>query len=109
MDLTLTIKDMMMNIKTLITLTALLSFNTFANETVNTEPTLANQAISTKIALNKADIKQLSTLKGIGSKKAQAIILYREQVGQFTSLDDLLKVKGIGKKILIDNEARLIL
>ncbi|MDO6428237.1 helix-hairpin-helix domain-containing protein [Thalassotalea sp. 1_MG-2023] len=109
LELTLTIKDMMMKIKTLVLLTALLSLNTIADEIASKEPTSANQASITKIALNNADAAQLSTLKGIGTKKAQAIILYREQIGQFSSLDDLLNVKGIGKKILLDNQSRLIL
>ncbi|WP_254849573.1 ComEA family DNA-binding protein [Thalassotalea sp. PP2-459] len=107
--LNITIKDMMMKIKTLVILTALLSFNTIADDIVSKEPTSTNQAIETKVALNNADVQQLSTLKGIGTKKAQAIILYREQIGQFSSIDDLLNVKGIGKKILVDNQAHLTL
>ena len=47
------------------------------------------------------------TLKGIGHKKAQAILAYREQIGAFKSIDDLTKVKGIGEKILMDNKTRL--
>ena len=39
-------------------------------------------------------------LPGIGKSKAQAIVAYREEQGPFSSVDDLVNVKGIGKKLL---------
>lgn len=59
------------------------------------------------INLNSSTLEQLVTLKGIGQIKAQAILVYREQVGAFKSIDDLIKVKGIGEKVLMDNKSRL--
>jgi len=59
------------------------------------------------VHLNKSTLDQLVTLKGIGQKKAHAIIDYREQIGQFKAIDELLNIKGIGNKILEDNLARL--
>jgi len=53
-----------------------------------------------KIDINKADIETLSKLPGIGAVKSQAIVDYREKNGEFTSLINLTKVKGIGKKTL---------
>jgi competence protein ComEA len=53
-----------------------------------------------KININEADLSQLSMIKGIGSKKAQAIIDYRTANGDFMSLEDLEKVKGIGSSTL---------
>ena len=53
-----------------------------------------------KININSASVKELSTLPGIGKKKAEAIIAYRTQNGNFPSIDDLKKVEGIGKKTL---------
>lgn len=50
-----------------------------------------------KIDLNKASSDQLAVIKGLGKKKAQAIIDYRQENGDFSSLDELIKVKGIGK------------
>ncbi len=55
----------------------------------------------TKININKADIKNLSKLPGIGEIKAKAILDYRKNIGEFQSLIELTKVKGIGKKTLV--------
>ncbi|MGA7837081.1 MAG: helix-hairpin-helix domain-containing protein, partial [Ignavibacteriaceae bacterium] len=49
------------------------------------------------INLNTANMKSLMRLPGIGPKTAEKIINYRKLKGKFTSLDELLKVKGIGK------------
>ena len=51
-----------------------------------------------KIDINKANIEQLHSLKGIGHSKAAAIIEYRKQ-HPFTKIEDIMKVKGIGKKL----------
>ena len=56
--------------------------------------------ISEKISINTATSKLLAKIKGIGVKKAQAIIDYRQQNGDFISLEQLVKVKGIGKATL---------
>jgi len=61
------------------------------------------------VSLNQASVEQLSKLKGVGVKKAMAIIAYREEFGDFTSLEGLLRVKGIGKAILEINRTRLTL
>lgn len=52
------------------------------------------------VNINTATVSTLSQLKGIGEKRAQAIIAYRQQHGKFTSLDELAKVPGIGQKRL---------
>lgn len=57
-------------------------------------------ASSGLLDINRATAEQLDSLKGIGPAKAQAIIADREQNGPFQSVDDLLRVKGIGSKLL---------
>ena len=53
-----------------------------------------------KIPINRATAKQLEALPGVGPKLASRIIEYRRRHGHFSSVDDLLKVKGIGPKKL---------
>ncbi|CCQ12380.1 Late competence protein ComEA, DNA receptor [Pseudoalteromonas luteoviolacea B = ATCC 29581] len=65
--------------------------------------------VATKVNINTAGVAQLSTLPGIGEKKARDIIQYREQNGQFKTLEQLQSVKGIGPKLLarIKHQAEL--
>ncbi|KAF1296897.1 comEA protein [Enterococcus sp. JM4C] len=51
-----------------------------------------------KVNLNTADRTQLQTLTGIGEKKADEIISYREENGHFKTINELTKVSGIGEK-----------
>ena len=60
-----------------------------------------------KIDINSADAKSLTLLKGIGEKRAEAIIKYREANGPFKSTDELSKVKGISKSIIDKNRDHL--
>lgn len=55
---------------------------------------------SAKVNINTADLAQLQTISGIGQKKAQDILDYRESQGRFQSVDDLKNVSGIGTKSL---------
>lgn len=52
----------------------------------------------TTININEASAKEIMNLPGIGRKKAEAIVAYRQEHGRFASADDLAKVEGIGKK-----------
>jgi len=66
---------------------------------------LAEQSVT--VHLNSATEGELTQLTGIGSSKAQQIILYRDAFGPFGSVDDLAKVKGIGDKTVAKNRARM--
>ncbi len=54
-------------------------------------------AAADQIDLNLASAAQLVTIKGIGPKKAEAILKYREQHGGFRAVDELDNVPGFGK------------
>jgi len=51
-----------------------------------------------KVNINKAKIKHLKEIKGIGKKLSKAIIAYRNEHGKFKELKELKNVEGIGKK-----------
>ena len=61
------------------------------------------------VNINTANAQSLSkNIKGVGQKKAEAIIAYREKHGKFSKVEDLTKVKGIGNKLLQKNEGLLL-
>ena len=67
---------------------------------INTIKDTVKSNKTNKININTATKKDFMTIKGIGPSKAQKIIDLRNQLGEFTSLEQLLEVKGIGKKTL---------
>lgn len=88
-----------------------MSFAVFAAET---QPQPSPSVTTTKVAaasainLNTADAATLQReLLGIGEVKAQAIVAYRDEHGDFASVDELLEVKGIGEATLEKNRGKL--
>lgn len=91
------------------------AFNALAETPIQpANPTQATQQvepviISDKLNINTATAEEIKqVLVGVGSKKAEAIVEYREKFGNFTSAEQLLEVKGIGKATLEKNRDRII-
>ena len=61
---------------------------------------------ATKVSINRASAEQLAqALNGVGLKKAQAIVSYREEYGPFKTLDELKQVPGMGSALVERNLA----
>ncbi len=72
-----------------------------ASNQLSEPPVKLAQKSSAKINLNKADANTLyRSIKGIGKKRAQAIVKYRVLHGNFNSLDELAKVPGFGHRFV---------
>lgn len=73
---------------------------------IDTEASLPNDqaqpetvsVVTFPIDINAATVEELMQIKGIGKVTAENIVSYRENFGYFYSVDDLLKVNGIGDK-----------
>ncbi|WP_342220101.1 ComEA family DNA-binding protein [Rickettsiella endosymbiont of Miltochrista miniata] len=80
------------------------------NNTVSTASpakTISNP-VSALVNINTADGETLAAeLKGIGIKRAKAILAYRNEHGPFKSIDDLIKIKGISKRIVDQNREKI--
>jgi len=59
------------------------------------------------VNINTADVQALTKLKGIGAKKAEAIVAWRKANGAFKSVDQFSEVKGIGEKTLEANRKNI--
>jgi competence protein ComEA len=60
------------------------------------------------ININTADKEALmEVIKGVGEKRAEAIIAYREKNGPFKSIDELAEISGIGQSIVEKNRDNL--
>lgn len=69
---------------------------------------IAIQVPAGPVNINSADAATLAReLKGIGLKRAQAIVDYRAKNGPFKSADELALVKGIGRQAIDKNRAEI--
>ncbi len=83
-----------MNLKTLVLLTAL----GFAGTASAAPPVNINTADAASIA---------EAINGVGLKRAEAIVAYRSQHGEFKSVDDLASVRGIGERTVAKSRTNL--
>lgn len=60
------------------------------------------------VNINTATAVELTQLKGIGTKYAERIVQYREEHGPFTSVEDMMKVPGIGPRTCEVNKDRIV-
>lgn len=67
----------------------------------------ASVAPQEAVNINTADAQALTKLKGIGPKKAEAIVAFRKTNGAFKSVDQLADVKGIGAKTVEANRKNI--
>lgn len=70
------------------------------NSTVNEVVSIATPIGPREVSINRAGVEELITLPDIGRVTAERIIAYRQENGNFTSMDDLDNVQGIGPATL---------
>ena len=95
-------------VATLLTTLSVSTFLSAATTSTLPEKQSATPKGHSLIDLNHANSEALShTIKGIGPKKAEAIIAYRDEHHGFKSLDELREVKGIGDKFMEKNKTEI--
>ena len=75
-----------------------------------TASTKATDDDGTRVSINSASAEDLArVMNGVGLKKAQAIVGYRDEYGPFKTVDDLKQVPGIGNALVERNLTHLTL
>lgn len=75
-----------------------------------TLPAKASDDEGTRVSINSASAEDLAlVMNGVGLKKAQAIVSYREEYGPFKTVEDLKQVPGMGSSLVERNLAVLTL
>lgn len=74
-------------------------------------PAAAARALAAdgRVILNRAGLAELQRLPGIGAKRARAILELRQRLGRFRRASDLLRIKGIGPRLLERISPHLVL
>lgn len=104
----------MKNVSTVIAavLLSLCCANSFAQtsgqQTGNRASTTSEVKNIERVNINSAGVDALaSSLHQVGVKKAEAIVAWRDENGKFTSVEQLMEVKGIGESTLEANRERI--
>ena len=79
----------------------------FAADPATQSPKTQVEQQQALININTADVAALTQLKGVGAKKAEAIIAWRTANGKFKTVEQLMDVKGIGEAILATNRDKI--
>ena len=73
-------------------------------------PAKASDEEGSRVSINNASAEELArAMNGVGLKKAQAIVSYREEYGPFKTVEDLKQVPGMGNSLVERNLAVLTL
>lgn len=84
--------------------------NSGAAQSKATLPAKASDDEGTRVSINSASAEDLArVMNGVGLKKAQAIVSYREEYGPFKTVEDLKQVPGMGSSLVERNLAFLTL
>ncbi|EKA2134735.1 TPA: helix-hairpin-helix domain-containing protein [Citrobacter freundii] len=84
--------------------------NSGAAQSKVTLPAKASDDEGTRVSINSASAEDLArVMNGVGLKKAQAIVSYREEYGPFKTVEDLKQVPGMGSSLVERNLAFLTL
>jgi competence protein ComEA len=79
-----------------------------ANTNPEQPPTQKSSPVTDKIDINKADVSTLTgSVKGIGKKRAEAIVAYREAHHGIKSLAEFSEIKGFGQRFVEKNREKL--
>lgn len=72
--------------------------NNTSNQSQNLDSNQANSSNTNKININTAGIQELDAIPGVGEATANKILSYREENGNFRSIEEIKNVNGIGDK-----------
>jgi competence protein ComEA len=99
------------NLAIVLTLVFLFAGGVYAKDDAKKKTTAPKTAVTTsdtaKVNINKASEEELTRLVGIGPAKAEAIVKYRKDNGNFKNPEDLMNVTGIGEATFKKNKDRI--
>lgn len=66
----------------------------------SSENTQASQvSVNYPVNLNTATVQELMSIDGLGEKRAYAILSYRDEIGRYTDVSQIMNIKGIGESL----------